>query len=39
MFKWKDYDYGRSKRLSFCVTGYSGVAVHVDSPCIEVGMF
>lgn len=22
-----------------CVTGCSGVAVHVDSPCIEVGMF
>lgn len=21
------------------VTGYSGVAVHVDFPCIEVGMF
>lgn len=28
----------RTSRLP-CVTGYSGVAVHVESPCIKVGVF
>lgn len=34
----KDINVGPISHL-LCVTRYSGVAVHVDSPYIEVGMF